>query len=87
MTPFIHAFPWGKSMRESEDKPVTVSRPLRDFLIAAAITLGGMLMLGGSIYGVVLQPGGPDELGEIWPLYLGGVVAILLGWLSGDLHS
>jgi len=74
-------------MHESESKPSSAFRPLRGSLIAAGIVIGGALMLAGSIYGVVLQPAGPDELGAVWPLYLGGIIAILLGWLSGDLRS
>ena len=55
-------------------------------MITAAIVIGGSLMLAGSIYAVVLQPGGPEELGTVWPLYLGGIIAILLGWMNGDLQ-
>jgi hypothetical protein len=73
-------------MRENQGKPAGTTRRVRDYLITAAIVIGGLLMLAGSIYGVVLHPGGPEELGAFWPLYLGGVVAILFGWMNGDLQ-
>ena len=56
-------------------------------MITGAIVIGGLLMLAGSIYGVVLQPGGPEDLRTVWPLYLGGIIAIALGWMNGDLQG
>jgi hypothetical protein len=53
-------------------------------MVTGGIVIGGLSMLAASFYGIVLQPGGPEELGMLWPLYLGGLVAILLGWISGD---
>jgi hypothetical protein len=73
-------------MREIHSKGARPKQLLRGFMVTGAIVIGGLLMLAGSIYGVVLQPGGPEELGAVWPLYLGGVVAILLGWMNGDLQ-
>jgi hypothetical protein len=73
-------------MREIHSKGARPKQRLRGFMVTGAIVIGGLLMLAGSIYGVVLQSGGPEELGEVWPLYLGGVVAILLGWMNGDLQ-
>lgn len=57
---------------------------LRTYAVTAGIVGGGVLMLAGSIYGVAVRPGGPEELGTLWPFYLGGVFAIVLGWLNGD---
>ena len=63
------------------------SERVRDFMITAAIVLGGLLMLVGSVYAVVLQPSSSEELAAIWPFYLGGIVAIFLGWINGDLQG
>jgi hypothetical protein len=73
-------------MHESDSKPILTIHPAREAMITAAIVIGGSLMVAGSIYAVVLQPGGPEELGTVWPLYLGGIIAILLGWMNGDLQ-
>lgn len=73
-------------MRQIHGKAARTIQRVRDSMITAAIVIGGLLMLAGSIYGVVLQPGGPEELGTVWPLYLGGIVAILVGWMNGDLQ-
>jgi hypothetical protein len=71
-------------MHESNGR--LAARPVRDLVIKAAIILGGSLMVAGTVYGVVLQPGGPEDLGTLWPFYLGGVIAIALGWMNGDLQ-
>ena len=56
-------------------------------VVTAAIVTGGLAMLAGSIYAVALRPGGPDDLGALWPFYAGGVMAVLLGWLNGDARA
>ena len=73
-------------MCEVHGKPASAMQRVRSSIATAAIVIGGLLMLAGSIHAVVLQPGGPDELGALWPLYLGGPVAILAGWANGDLQ-
>ena len=74
-------------MREIHGKPARRLQRLRESMITGAIVIGGLLMLAGSIYGVVLQPGGPEDLRTVWPLYLGGIIAIALGWMNGDLQG
>jgi hypothetical protein len=54
-----------------------------DRAVRAAIVLGSLLSLAGCIYGVTLRPGGPEEWAALWPFYLGGLVAVVLGWLDG----
>ena len=73
-------------MRDIHGKAARSIQRVRNSVTTAAIVIGGLLMLAGSIYGVVLQPGGPEELGPAWPLYLGGIVAILVGWMNGDMQ-
>ena len=73
-------------MGKIRGKRAVDSERVRDFMITAAIVLGGLLMLVGSVYAVVLQPSGSQALAAIWPFYLGGIVAILLGWINGDLQ-
>lgn len=57
---------------------------VRDLAVTAGIVVGGLLMLAGCVYGIALGPGGPEEWAALWPFYLGGIVAIALGWLNGD---
>ena len=62
-------------------------RGVRHFIVTAAIVVGGLLMLAGSIYGMVFNLVGAEALATLWPFYLGGIVAVLLGWLTGELRS
>lgn len=62
-------------------------RRLHQLAVSAAIWVGGALMLAGSIYGMVFDLVGAEALATLWPFYLGGIVAVALGWLSGDLRS
>jgi hypothetical protein len=57
---------------------------VRELMVGVAIFIGALLMLAGAVSGTVLQLGGPEGLARLWPLYLGGVVAIMLGWMNGD---
>lgn len=59
---------------------------LKERVIGAGIVVGGLLMIAGCILTMVWGLKGADALGAMWPFYLGGVVAVLLGWLNGELR-
>jgi hypothetical protein len=71
-------------MCETRDEPASPIQRVRELMVGAAIFIGALLMLAGAVSGAVLQLGGPEGLATLWPLYLGGVVAIVLGWVNGD---
>jgi hypothetical protein len=73
--------------RKVKSRHVLTSESVSEYIITARIVVGGLLMLVGGIYAVLLSQGGPEQPSAIWPLYLGGVVAIVLGWINGDLRS
>jgi hypothetical protein len=62
-----------------------VSGPwLRERLVTAAIAAGGMALLGACLYRVTVLDGwtADEALAVLWPAYLAGALALLLGWLS-----
>lgn len=71
-------------MCETTSQPRTRVQRVRELMVGAAIVIGALLMLAGAVSGTVLRLGGPEGLATLWPLYLGGVVAILLGWINGE---
>ena len=64
-------------------EPAGPLRWAREFAITAAIVIGGMLMLIGAA-GTTLDQGNPDAVAAWWPFYLGGIAALLLGWINDD---
>jgi hypothetical protein len=74
----------GRDMCERGDVAANHIQRGRDYAVSAGIVVGGLLMVCGSIYGIALRPGGPEELETLWPFYLGGVIAILLGRVNGN---
>jgi hypothetical protein len=71
-------------MCETRDEPLKPIQPVRELVVGAVICVGSLLMLAGAVSGTVLRLGGPEGLATLWPLYLGGVVAILFGWMNGE---
>jgi hypothetical protein len=60
------------------------SRPgLSDFAVTTLIVMGGVLMIGVSIYPIEFRPEwtSAQSLEELWPYYLAGAVTLALGWL------
>jgi hypothetical protein len=51
-------------------------------LAAAFIVLGGLLIIGGLVYRVFVQPEWTfEEAGSaLWPFFLAGIVSLTLGW-------
>ena len=74
----------GPVMCETTSEPLKPIQRVREFVVGAVICVGALLMLAGAVSGTVLRLGGPDGLATLWPLYLGGVVAILFGWMNGE---
>jgi hypothetical protein len=61
--------------------------PLRRFqqrLTTLTIVAGGLLMVAGSVLMVIWRLEGGEALGTLWPFYLGGIVALVLGWLNHE---
>jgi hypothetical protein len=71
-------------MCETRGEPLKPIQRVRELVVGAVICVGSLLMLAGAVSGTVLRLGGPEGLATLWPLYLGGVVAILLGWMNGE---
>ncbi len=71
-------------MCEIQGEPANTVRRVREIALGAAIVIGALLMLTGTIYGAVSNLNGAEGLATLWPFYLGGVVAIVLGWVNGD---
>jgi hypothetical protein len=74
----------GVAMHDTSGEPAGAIRRLREIMVTAAIVVGALLMLAGSVYATLLQVSGGEAVATLWPFYLGGVVAIVLGWLNGD---
>jgi len=71
-------------MCETTGEPLKPIHRVRELVVGAVIFVGALLMLAGAVSGTVLRLGGPEGLATLWPLYLGGVVAILFGWMNGE---
>jgi hypothetical protein len=71
-------------MCEIRSEPATPARRIRELAFDAAIIIGTLLMLTGTICATFFNLSGEDGLATLWPCYLGGVVAIVLGWVNGD---
>jgi hypothetical protein len=67
---------------EIQTKSDSTIERVRGRMITAAIVIGWLLLAAGIVYGIVL-PGGLEEMGTLWPFYLGGTIAILLGKMKG----
>lgn len=54
-----------------------------DFVAAVLIVIGGLLVIGGCVDRVFVHPEWTSEqaLDALWPFFLAGVVALMLGWL------
>jgi len=59
----------------------------RQSLIDAAVSLlivtGSTLLIGGCAYRIFVRPDltSPEAMGALWPFFLAGTVALVLGWL------
>lgn len=71
-------------MCETRSETLRPGGRVRELVVGAAIFIGALLMLAGAVSGTLLRLGGPEGLATLWPLYLGGIVAILLGWMNGE---
>lgn len=59
-------------------------------LVAALlIVLGGVLMMGGLVYRVFVQPEWTSEEAQqaLWPFFLCGIVSFMLGWFVDRVES
>jgi hypothetical protein len=74
----------GPVMCETRGQPLSPIQAVREIVVGAVIVIGALLLLAGAVSGAVLRLGGAEGLATLWPLYLGGVVAILLGWINGE---
>jgi hypothetical protein len=41
-------------------------------------------MVAGSVLMVIWRLEGGEALGTLWPFYLGGIVALVLGWFNRE---
>jgi len=71
-------------MHNVSDQRARIVTRLREVGVSAAIVVGGLLMVAGSVHGVLRGPDDPETLAALWPFYLAGVVAIVVGWMNGD---
>jgi hypothetical protein len=65
-------------------EPAGKLRRAAEYAITTAIVVGALLLLIGSIGAVLYGLDPPGTLATFWPFYLGGALALLLGWLNGD---
>jgi hypothetical protein len=65
----------------------------RQALIGAAVSLlivtGGTLLMGGCAYRIFVRPdlSPQDAIGTLWPFFLAGTVALVLGWLMDRIEE
>jgi hypothetical protein len=54
-----------------------------DLIAALLVIIGGLLVFGGGTYRVFVRPEWTFEEAfvALWPVFLAGVAAVLLGWL------
>jgi hypothetical protein len=67
---------------EVQTESASMVQRVRGRMVTIAIVIGWLMMAAGIIYGMVL-PRGLEEMGTLWPFYLGGTIAILLGRMKG----
>ena len=62
---------------------VIARHALIDFGIAFLIVVGGALLIGGCVYCIFIRPELTPygALETLWPCFLAGTVALMLGWL------
>jgi len=60
-----------------------------DLVAALLIVIGGLLMIGGCVYRVFVQPEWTfEEAGHaLWPFFLAGIVSLTLGWFVDRTES
>ena len=61
---------------------VAVRQSLIDAVVSILIVTGGTLLIGGCAYRIFVRPDltSPEAMGALWPYFLAGTVALLLGW-------
>lgn len=64
-------------------------QPLIDALVSLLIVTGGALLIGGCAYRIFLRPEltSPEAVGALWPFFLAGTIALLLGWLMDRIED
>jgi hypothetical protein len=62
---------------------VAARQSLIDAVVSLLIVTGGALLIGACAYRIFFRPDltSPEAMGALWPYFLVGTVALLLGWL------